>query len=155
MSEQYKIGRITGVLADRLTISLDDHILADGVDSGVPENMTVNLSGEAGPTPLLIGQPGTFVAVAIPSGQLLAMITGIDMKETLPTAAELKAAMAEGSAIPETHKRELSAVPIGTIAAGGQFERGADILPTVTSPAFAVSPQTINSIYQQYAEGNK
>ena len=74
MSEQYKIGRITGVLADRLTISLDDHILADGVDSGVPENMTVNLSGDAGPTPLLIGQPGTFVAVAIPSGQLLAMI---------------------------------------------------------------------------------
>lgn len=154
MSQQYKIGRITGVLADRLTISLDDHISDDGVDSGVPENMTVNLTGEAGPTPLLIGQPGTFVAVSIPSGQLLAMITGIDMKETTPSAADLKVAVAEDSAIPETNKRELSAVPIGTIASGGQFERGADILPTVTSPAFAVSPQTINSIYQQYAEGN-
>ncbi|PIE35210.1 hypothetical protein CSA56_05135 [candidate division KSB3 bacterium] len=154
MSEQYKIGRIIGVLADRLTISLDDYTSDDGVASGVPENMTVNLTGETGPTPLLIGQPGTFVAVSIPSGQLLAMITGIDMKETTPSAAELKNAVAEGTAIPETNKRELSAVPIGTIAAGGQFERGTDILPTVTSPVFAVSPQTINSIYQQYAEGN-
>jgi DNA helicase HerA-like ATPase len=154
MSEQYQIGRITSVLADRLTISLDDFASDNGAESGVPENMSVNLSGDSGPTPLLIGQPGTFVSVAIPSGQLLAMITGIDMKETSPTAAELKSAIAEGSAIPETHKRELSAVPIGTIDSGGKFERGADILPTVTSPAFAVPPQTINSIYEQYAEGN-
>jgi len=34
------------------------------------------------------------------------------------------------------------------------FERGTDVLPTVNSPTYAVSPSTIDRIYQQYAEGN-
>ena len=147
MPEQYQIGRITSVMADGLTISLDDFNSESGVESGVPETMSVNLSDDAGPTPLLIGQPGTFVSVAIPSGQLLAMITGVNMKEISPTAAELKSAVAEGAAIPETHKRELSAVPIGTLDSSGKFERGTDVLPTVTSPTFAVAPQTLSLIH--------
>jgi DNA helicase HerA-like ATPase len=82
------------------------------------------------------------------------MITMIDMKESSPLQSELRDAEAEGDAIIEEHKRVVSAVPVGTLDAGGTFERGTDVLPTVNSSAFAVPPATIDSIYRQYAEGN-
>ncbi|MEW8036763.1 MAG: DUF87 domain-containing protein [Candidatus Thiodiazotropha sp.] len=150
----YRIGKVVGVSGEKVFISLVDHSDGDGVEEGVPPKMIINLPTETGPTPLLIGQPGTFVSIGLPSGKLLAMITTIEMKEATPLQSELKAAEAEGQAIVEEHKRVVCAVPVGTLTAGGNFERGTDVLPTVNSSAFAVSPSTINSIYQQYAEGN-
>ena len=150
----YKIGRVVGVSGERIFISLTDYSDGGVTEEGVPPTMIVNLPGDSGPTPLLIGQPGTFVSVGLPSGRLLAMITTIDMKEGSPLQSELKNAEAEGEAIIEEHKRVVSAVPVGTLDAGGTFERGADVLPTVNSSAFAVPPSTIDSIYRQYAEGN-
>ncbi|MEW8411289.1 MAG: DUF87 domain-containing protein [Candidatus Thiodiazotropha endolucinida] len=150
----YRIGEVVGVSGEKVFISLVDHSDGDGVEEGVPPKMIINLPTEAGPTPLLIGQPGTFVSIGLPSGKLLAMITTIEMKEATPLQSELKAADAERQAIVEEHKRVVCAVPVGTLTAGGNFERGTDVLPTVNSSAFAVSPSTINSIYQQYAEGN-
>ena len=150
----YKIGKVVGVSGERILISLIDLSDGEGTEEGVPPTMIINLSSEGGPTPLLIGQPGTFVSVGLPSGSLLAMITTIDMKESLPSQSEVRAAEAEGQAIIEGHNRVVSAVPVGTLDSGGAFERGADVLPTVNSSAFAVSPSTINSIYAQYAEGN-
>lgn len=150
----YKIGRVVGVSGERIFISLTDYSDGGETEEGVPPTMIVNLPGDSGPTPLLIGQPGTFVSVGLPSGRLLAMITTIDMKEGSPLQSELKNAEAEGEAIIEEHKRVVSAVPVGTLDAGGTFERGADVLPTVNSSAFAVPPSTIDSIYRQYAEGN-
>lgn len=149
----YKIGKVVGVSGEKIYISLVDYSDGDGIEEGVPPTMIVNLPTDAGPTPLLIGQPGTFISVGLPSGRLLAMITTIDMKEAVPLKSDIKSAEAEGQAIIEEHKRVVSAVPVGTLSAGGEFERGADVLPTVNSSAYAVSPSTINKIYQQYAEG--
>ena len=154
MQSRYNIGRVIGVSGDRLVISLAEYSNDEGSDSGVPENMTVNLQSPAGPIPLLIGQPGTFVSIGIPSGELLAMIVTIDMKENTPSQSELRAADAEDEAIVGEHTREIGAVPIGTINSSGKFERGTDVLPTVTSPVFAVTPEIIDSIYQQFADGN-
>ena len=150
----YKIGRVVGVTGERVFISLIDHSNGDGTEEGVPPTMVINLPDEGGPLPLLIGQPGTFVSIGLPSGRLLAMITTIDMRENSPLQSEVKAAEAEGEAIVEEHKRVASAVPVGTVDAGGNFERGTDVLPTVNSSAFAVPPATIDSIYRQYADGN-
>ena len=150
----YRIGKVVGVSGERLFISLIDYIDGVNAEEGVPASMIVNLSSEIGPTPLLIGQPGTFVSVALPSGSLLAMITTIDMKESTPLQSDVRTAEAEGEAIVEEHKRVVSAVPVGTLDAAGTFERGSDVLPTVNSAAYAVAPATINSIYTQYAEGN-
>ena len=150
----YKIGKVVGVSGERVLISLIDHIDGDGTEEGVPSSMIVNLHDEEGPVPLLIGQPGTFVSIGLPSGRLLAMITAIDMKENSPLQAEIRVAEAEGEAIVDQHKRVASAVPVGTVDAGGTFERGTDVLPTINSSAFAVPPATIDSIYRQYAEGN-
>ncbi|MCU7849627.1 MAG: DUF87 domain-containing protein [Candidatus Thiodiazotropha sp. (ex Lucinoma kastoroae)] len=150
----YRIGKVVGVSGERIFISLVDYSDGDATEEGVPPSMIVNLPTEGGPSPLLIGQPGTFVSVGLPSGRLLAMITTIDMKEATPLQSEIKTAEAEGQAIVEEHKRVVCAVPVGTLNAGGNFERGTDVLPTVNSSTFAVSPSTINSIYQQYAEGS-
>ena len=150
----YKIGKVVGVSGERIFVSLIDHTDGDGTEEGVPSTMIVNLPDERGPVPLLIGQPGTFVSIGLPSGRLLAMITTIDMKENPPVQSEIRAAEAEGEAIVDEHKRVVLAVPVGTVDAGGTFERGTDVLPTVNSSAFAVPPATIDSIYRQYAEGN-
>ena len=150
----YKIGKVVGVSGERIFVSLIDHTDGDGTEEGVPSTMIVNLPDERGPVPLLIGQPGTFVSIGLPSGRLLAMITTIDMKENPPVQSEIRAAEAEGEAIVDAHKRVVLAVPVGTVDAGGTFERGTDVLPTVNSSAFAVPPATIDSIYRQYAEGN-
>jgi len=152
--DSYKIGKVIGVSGDRVFVSLIDYFDGDSGEEGVPPEMIVNIQTDAGPTPLLIGQPGTFISIGLPSGRLLGMITTIDMKEASPLRTEIRSAEAEGEAIVEEHKRVVVAVPVGTIDSGGAFERGADVLPTVNSAAYAVAPETIDSIYQQYAEGN-
>ncbi|GJL61515.1 MAG: sea9 [Nitrospirales bacterium] len=149
----YRIGKIVSVSGERIFISLIDYSDGDGIEEGVPPTMIVNLSTAHGPTPLLIGQPGTFLSVCLPVGRLLAMITTIDMRESIPIQSEVKTAEAEGLAIIEGHKRVVCAVPVGTLDPGGKFERGTDVLPTVNSSALAVSPVTINKVYEQYAEG--
>jgi hypothetical protein len=150
----YKIGRVVGVSGEHIFVSLTDPSDERGDEGGVPPSMIVNLPCESGPIPLLIGQPGTFIAVSLPSGRILAMITTIDMKESSPLKSELRDAIADGAAIIEEQKRIISAVPVGTLDVSGRFERGTDVMPTVNSFAFAVPPKTINSIYQQYADGN-
>ena len=150
----YKIGEVVGVSGERVFIALIDYSNNDGAEEGVPPTMMVNLPTERGPTPLLIGQPGTFVSIGLPSGKLLAMITTIDMKEAELLQVEIKKAEAEGQALVEGQKRIVSAVPVGALNASGVFERGTDVLPTVNSSAFAVPAKTINSIYEQYAEGS-
>ena len=154
MVNDYKVGKVVGVSGERVFVSLMDHSEGEGIEEGVPPTMIVNLSAESGPVPLLIGQPGSFVSIGLPSGRLLAMITTIDMRESSPLQSEVRVAEAEGDAIVEGHKRVVSAVPVGTLDASGKFERGTDVLPTVNSPAFAVPPTTIDSIYRQYADGN-
>lgn len=152
--DNYKIGKVVGVSGERIFVSLIDYSDAEGTEEGVPPTMIVNLPTDGGPAPLLIGQPGTFISIGLPSGRLLGIITTIDMKETSPLQTEIRTAEAEGEAIVEEHKRVVSAVPVGTIDAGGIFERGTDVLPTVNSSVYAVAPMTIDSIYRQYADGN-
>lgn len=149
----YRIGKVISVSGDQIFVSLVDH---DGNEppSGVPASMSVDLPGAAGPTPLLIGQPGTFVLVSLPAGYLLCMVTGIDMKEDRITSTEAKRAGEESYLLLDRVTRILSTVPVGTLDAGGAFERGADTLPTVNAPVFAVDADTIDRVYAGYAEGN-
>ena len=65
--EDYKIGKVITVSGDTINISLFDHSDSEETVYGVPENMNVTVDTLAGPTPVLIGQPGTFVMVSIPN----------------------------------------------------------------------------------------
>jgi DNA helicase HerA-like ATPase len=151
MSE-YRIGKIIAVTGDQVFVSLLDED-AEGT-AGVPASMTVDVPSSEGPVPLLIGQPGTFVLISLPSGYLLSMVTGIEMKEERIASPELRQAVSSEMALIDRVSRTLSTVPVGTVDAEGKFERGTDVLPTVNAPVFAVDDKMINSIYAGYAEGD-
>lgn len=149
----YKIGQVIGVSGDQISISLTDH-LGDLDQTGVPETMAINVNTESGPQPLLIGQPSSFIKISLPIGQLLCIVTGIQMKEDNLSISELKQAGKDGQYPIQSPKRILYVIPIGTITPAGDFEIGSDILPTINSDVFAVLNETIDRIYKSYAEGN-
>lgn len=150
----YQIGKVVGVSGDEIFISLLDHEREVDSEHGVPDSMTVHLPTTAGPSPVQIGQPGTFVTVALPAAKLLCMVTGVEMRESRPTATEVREAAGRGESLLDRAKRGLSTIPVGTLDPAGRFERGADVLPTVNAPVFAVSPGSIDRIYESYAEGD-
>lgn len=148
----YQIGRVFEVRGDQLTIALSD-LDAEG-STGVSDSMSIDVQSDQGPQNLLIGQPGSFVSVALPAGKLLCLVTETRMREVNFTASELKASANEGELLLEQISRLLFVIPVGTINSKDEFERGADVLPTVNSPVFAVLPSTINKIYTSHAEGD-
>lgn len=149
----YRIGKVVAVTGDQIFVSLIEFD-NDEPPSGVPASMTVDIPSEAGPSPLLIGQPGTFVMLSLPAGFLLCMVTGIEMKEERIPIAEVKQAGQESLALLDRVSRSLSTVPVGTLDIRGAFERGTDTMPTVNAPVYAVDAQTIDTIYAGYAEGD-
>lgn len=150
----YQIGKVVGVTGDEIFVTLLDHEPSVDSERGVPDSMTIHLPTPAGPTPVLIGQPGTFITVALPGGKLLCMVTGIEMRESKVSASESREAAIEGTVLLDRTARGLSTIPVGTIDALGKFERGTDVLPTVNAPVFAVSPTLIDQVYASYAEGD-
>lgn len=150
----YQIGRVVAVTGDEIFVTLLDHEPLADSERGVPNSMTIHLPTAAGPTPMLIGQPGTFITVALPAGKLLCMVTGIEMHEGKVTSSESREAEAGGAVLLDRATRGLSTIPVGTIGASGKFERGTDVLPTVNAPVFAVPPAQIDQVYGSYAEGD-
>jgi len=150
----YKIGKVITVSGDTINISLFDHSDSDETVYGVPENMNVTIDTSAGPTPVLIGQPGTFVMVSIPNGMLLSMISDISMKDTSALSSDIKKAESADEYLIQSPLRIISVIPVGTIDASGKFERGTDLLPTVNNDVFAVLPDVIDKVYESFAEGN-
>lgn len=151
---KYQIGKVCGVSGDEILVSVIDYKTDESGESGVPENMTVHLPSEAGPVPVVIGQPGTFVVVALPAARLLCMVVGVTMKEGRHSVGESKEAALSGALLLDPTSRALVTVPVGTIGSAGAFERGTDVLPTVNAPVFAASPQLVSSVFASYAEGD-
>ena len=152
---RYKIGKTVAVLGDTITVMLDEFNSDEaGDESGVPSSMSINHPSTSGPIPLMIGQPGSFVDVAIPIGSLLCMVTEIRMVESNPSSSEIKSASSEGDYLISSPKRLLVVIAIGTLDNAGGFERGSDVLPTVGVDVFAVPSETIERVYSSYSQGN-
>ncbi len=149
----YVIGKVVGVCGDNVEIALIDHFDEEEEILGVPDCMSINVNTDKGPIPILIGQPGSFIKIEIPNGQLLCIVTNIQMKETQNTAKQISESIKDDCYTLDKAKRILTAIPFGTIASNGNFERGTDILPTINGDAIAVLPETIDKIYSSYAEG--
>src|ERR1043166_1957242 len=150
----YQIGKVVAVTGDEIFVSLLDHELVTGSEMGVPESMTIHLASGAGPIPVLIGQPGTFVIIALPAGRLLCMVTSVEMREAKNTASELREVDSAGAFVLDRASRGLATIAVGTLDSAGKFERGSDVLPTVNAPVFAVAPELIDKVYSSYAEGD-
>lgn len=150
----YQIGKVVGVTGDEIFVSLLDHEQATGSEMGVPESMTIHLASAAGPMPVLIGQPGTFVIIALPAGRLLCMVTSVEMREAKNTASELREVDTAGAFVLDRASRGLVTIAVGTMDTSGKFERGSDVLPTVNAPVFAAAPELIDQVYSSYADGD-
>ena len=148
---QYQIGKVMEVKGDQILVSLTD--VDEENQSGVPEAMSVDIPTIDGPQSVLIGQPGSFVELSLPSGTLLCLVVETRMREASISLSEEKASLAEDVYLTDRTTRVLVTIPVGTLNAAGEFERGASILPTVSSPVFAVLPSTIDGVYSSYAEG--
>jgi len=151
---RYQIGKVCGVSGDEIAINITDYKMENTHGSGVPDNMTVYLNSKLGPIPVVIGQPGSFVIVALPAASLLCMVVGITMKEGRNSSSEARDAETTGTLLLDATSRSLVVVPVGTIDSTERFERGTDVLPTVNAPVFAASPELISSVYASYAEGD-
>lgn len=138
----YVVGKVIGVFGDSIDIALDNYIN----ESGVPENMVINIDTEQGPEPILIGQPGTFLKIQISNGMLLCMVSGIKMKDNTNNSAD--------NISVDLPNRILTLIPFGTINENNIFEKGSDILPTINNYVYAVSSKTINTIYSNFSDGN-
>lgn len=149
---KHQIGKVIEVKGDQITVSLAE--FDDEHNAGVPLEMAVDVTTPDGPENILIGQPGSFVELSLPNGTLLCLVTEIRMREASIGAAEMKYASAESDFVVDQVTRQLVTIPVGTLGADGNFERGTDILPTVNAPVFAVLPKTINDIYTSFAEGD-
>ena len=150
----YQIGKVVNVTGDEIFVSWIEHEQVTGSEMGVPESMTIHVASGAGPMPVLIGQPGTFVIIALPAGRLLCMVTSVEMREAKNTATELREVDSAGAFVLDRVNRGLATIAVGTMDAAGKFERGSDVLPTVNAPVFAVSPELIDKVYSSYAEGD-
>lgn len=149
---KHQIGKVIEVKGDQIIVSLLD--FDSEKNTGVPEEMAVDVTTPDGPENILIGQPGSFVELALPSGTLLCLVTETRMREVTIGSPENKAASANDEFVVDRVSRHLVTIPVGTFGPEGNFERGATVLPTVNAPVFAVLPQTINHIYTSYAEGD-
>ena len=152
--QDYTIGKVIGVSGDSIVINLYDYSDIEENIFGVPENMSISITTEKGPQPLLVGQPGSFVSIAIPTGKLLAMITDISMKESFYNQSEIKQISENEEIYLNLSKRIISVVPVGTINSSEEFEIGTDVLPTVNNEVYAVLPELIDKVYESFAEGN-
>jgi uncharacterized protein len=151
--DDYQIGKVIGVTGDEIIVALVDHEPTADIECGVPSSMTVHLPTQTGPVPVLIGQPGTFVTVALSVGKLLCMVTAIEMREAKIVASEEKNAGSDGAFLLDRATRALVTIPVGTIDVSGRFERGTDVLPTVNASVCATTPELIDKVYASYAEG--
>ncbi len=138
----YVVGKVIGVFGDTIDVALDNYVN----ESGVPENMLININTEQGPEPILIGQPGTFLKIQISNGMLLCMVSGIKMRDTTSNNADAISV--------DLPNRILTLVPFGTINENNVFEKGSDVLPTINNYVYAVSSKTIDTIYSNFSEGN-
>jgi hypothetical protein len=150
---KYLIGKVIGISGDKIDVLLLDYSEDD--KTGVPEHMSINCGIDgSGPMPLVIGQPGSFVEIKIPTGRLLAMVTDIQMRESIPSNKEIEAAKEGNYYLIPTPKRILSVIPIGTIDPGDVFERGTDIFPTVNAEVCAVPSSTLEAVYRSFTGGD-
>jgi DNA helicase HerA-like ATPase len=152
---KYCIGKTISVIGDTIGVSLENFLANEiGEEFGVPDTMCINLPSTSGPIPLMIGQPGSFVNVSIPTGSLLCMVTGIKMTELNQHSSEIKNVLENGELLISSTKRVLEVLAVGTFRPDGSFERGTDVLPTVSADVYAVDSETIEKVYASYAKGN-
>lgn len=120
-------------------------------------SLTVNLAeDEQGKVPvitigdedILVGQPGSYVAVWQGAIKILALVTRMTESEKMPPLAPGETGE-DAIRVTFAH-RVIALVPLGTINAEGHFERGVSVYPTTGAEVHAVGTAELNSIFEKY-----
>jgi DNA helicase HerA-like ATPase len=127
-----RIGSTVAVMGDTIEVLLDE-------EPAAPARNASPAPGAGRAAPIALGQPGSFLAIALPSGSLVGLITGARLAgfgaSTIPAGSALAG------------RRLLDVLSIGTLRPDGTFDRGADLLPTVGADVFAIEPQALQQMY--------
>ncbi len=148
---EFEIGKVTAVSPNRLKVEILNRKVQDGKESGVPDNMIIAADRGLGPEPVTVGQPGSYVSIQISSGTLLCMVVDIALEK--PKAAAENEDQPSRFSRSNQQRRVMNCMPVGTLDEAGQFQRGTENLPTLSSSVYPVAPEEINKIYTGFAEG--
>jgi hypothetical protein len=149
---EFEIGKVTAVSSNRLKVEILNRKVQDGKESGVPDNMIIAADRGAGSEPVPVGQPGSYVSMDIPRGNLLCMVVDIVVEKSKfqSESDEQQSRFSRTS----QQRRVMNCMPIGTLNKDSKFSRGTEVLPTLGSSVYPVASAEINKIYTGFAEGD-
>ncbi len=128
------IGHIIDVRGDGLTANL----LADEQDSA--PKVTV------GDEDILVGQLGSYVSVRQGAVRILCIVTRVSEQEKL---ADSNTA-APDAPIVTYAQRTISLIPIGSVSAAGEFERGVSTYPTTGAEVHVVAGNELDTLFSKF-----
>lgn len=128
------IGHVIDVRGDGLTANL----LAD--DQGAAPKITV------GDEDVLIGQLGSYVSVRQGSVRILCIVTRVSEQEKL---ADANTASPDAPIVTYA-QRAVSLIPIGSVSADGQFERGVSSYPTTGAEVHVVAGNELDTLFNKF-----
>ena len=135
-SQNTVVGYVVDVRSGRLTVNL-----AEDEQGGVP---VVTIGDED----ILVGQPGSYVAVRQGHISILALVTRMSEAEKVPPL--VPGETAEEAVRVTLAQRIITLIPLGTINEDGQFERGVSTYPTTGAEVHAVGTEEINAIFDKF-----
>ena len=128
------IGHVIDVQGDGLTANL----LADEQDAA--PKITV------GDEDVLIGQLGSYVSVRQGSVQILCVITRVSEQEKL---ADANTASPDAPIVTYA-QRAIALIPIGSVSADGEFERGVSSYPTTGAEVHVVAGNELDTLFSKF-----
>lgn len=132
---QTLIGRIVEVQGSGMRAVLLDE------DNGTPPVVTI------GDEDILVGQLGSYVAVVQPGIRVLALVTKMIEQERLSPA--LESLSADAPRLP-TALRNIELLPVGSITAAGEFERGVSTFPTTGAEVHAIGAPDVAKMFAKF-----
>ena len=128
------IGHVIDVRGDGLTANL----LADEQDAA--PKITV------GDEDVLVGQLGSYVSVRQGSVRILCVITRVSEQEKL---ADANTASPDAPIVTYA-QRAIALIPIGSVSAGGEFERGVSSYPTTGAEVHVVAGNELDTLFSKF-----
>lgn len=128
------IGHVIDVRGDGLTANL----LADEQDAA--PKITV------GDEDVLIGQLGSYVSVRQGSVRILCIVTRVSEQEKL---ADANTASSDAPTVTYA-QRAIALIPIGSVSADGEFERGVSSYPTTGAEVHVVAGKELDTLFSKF-----
>jgi len=130
------IGHITDVQGNGMTAALIED------EQGRAPTITV------GDEDILVGQVGSYVAVRQADSEIVALLTRMTEREKLAPATDGEPGTE--TIRPSYAQRTVDLVPVGSLNAAGEFERGVSSFPTTGAEVHAIGTGGLDTMFAKY-----